>query len=423
MDAMKGRGSLQGSQEQKRFRLKTVWFALALCLSLVLDSQPGLAQEPTPQVEGSESSATDQERVNQTPPNDLSPEEPATTPDEEPAAKNSPDPQSQAEAKPVPEEPPAEVTEEEAPAESSPEESVTSEEEPASAMDTQPAPNKSFKDKAEPQPSYNVVRRKKKPQPQHKTIKMSALMKAHRRCSEIDRTDTKHRGPNCWGDDRIALSSTAYGLKQGETTMVGLYGVGWAINHGLTDNLELTILANLPVGAMGVLPGLRFHTDRDKPTAWAIGAHAGLGSVFTNTDVFLWNAGFDTELSRRIGSRHFINLELSFNISAIQHVADSQGDYSEEFMLTMLALGYRVAFAKHWSFALEYHLPFWTQFHQDARSPRENIFGFFVYGFRGHGKILFGDVGLFIPTGTVYTNALVSYVPLGIPYASIGVHF
>ncbi len=237
------------------------------------------------------------------------------------------------------------------------------------------------------------------------------------RCTEVGSAFFGERGNNCWGDERINFSRTAFGVEKGETTVTGYGGFLWVMNHGLTDWMELNVTTVLPIMVYGATFGFSFHTDREKDIAYGVGVRGGIGGIMASMYGLGYTAGVDGRMSFRFQSRLFLNLSLSLDT-----LGYSRSDEAPSILLSP-SIGFRVAFSRNWSYQMEYMLPLNKRDGAEFIEPSDAYFGLLIYGFRVHGDLVFGDFGFMLPLGYFYLEGLAMYAPLGVPYLSLGFHF
>ena len=225
---------------------------------------------------------------------------------------------------------------------------------------------------------------------------------------------------------RITAFPTAKGLKPKEYVVTG-YGAGvWEFQAGVTEHIQAGLVTMLPVGFWGIAPTVRGHGKIGDYFYLSGGLHAGYWGTFAdfgNLSVLFF--GGSTELSAVIGD-HTINL----GINAFTGKRGNKGWDGHGVEWTFLDgvilvphLGYRVAFHDNWSFQTEFTVPLFIT--EDIKPGGWNwtTYVLFFYGFRGHGDMLFGDIGFCLPLSEPFVDHLWRYFPLGFPYFSLGFMF
>ena len=216
---------------------------------------------------------------------------------------------------------------------------------------------------------------------------------------------------------RLGLMPTALPNPEGQLTMTG-YGLGlWHIQYALNPYVEVGTLVVLPIYVAGVAPTVRFHIRLNEHLSIGAGGFFGIGGAYVNNDrgEFGLAVGGHLNLTASLG-RHNLNLGLI----ALGYGAKGRENalsMNDEAML-LPSLGWAWSFAEDWLVLAELTAPLIVN--SEGLRFREPAF-LLIYGVRGHGKTIFGDVGFALPLFDDYVKEVWKYTPLGIPYFSIGV--
>lgn len=212
---------------------------------------------------------------------------------------------------------------------------------------------------------------------------------------------------------------TALSAPAGELIFTG-YGAGlWDAGYVLSDNLQLGAYMVLPVYVAGVFPNIKAQFALGDNLAVGFGGLAGLGGPYAGGEAgaFLLVAGGHAEVTVHTG-KHLFNLGLMVLGAGLRQKGKDLDMVDGAILLPNAA--YRFAFHPDWSFQVEVTGP--VVVGKDGVVNEEAIV-IATYGFRGHGDIMFGDVGFTLPLFSDYIKDVWKYTPLGIPYFSIGFKF
>ncbi len=212
---------------------------------------------------------------------------------------------------------------------------------------------------------------------------------------------------------------TAMDAPVGEFSMTG-YGAGlWDLQYNLNENLQIGAQMVLPVYVSGVFPSIRARFDLSENVAVGVGGLFGLAGPYAGDEAgdFIFLAGGHTQISFQFG-RHLINVGLAVLTAGFREEGKDIDMVDGAILLPNLS--YRWAFHRNWSTQVELTAPLLVN--SDGLLNEEAVV-IMAYGVRGHGDILFGDVGFFLPIFDDYIENAWKYTPFGIPYFSIGFVF
>ncbi len=235
-------------------------------------------------------------------------------------------------------------------------------------------------------------------------------------------------------EHKVMLWQTANGLDQGDVILTGYDGVIWLEGRvGLTDWLELDGYFSAPIFYALVGGSLRTHFPVGKNLRASIGASGGYTSYFPvqedmNNDHLAYFGG-SFELTGKY-KKHLFNFSLAAHGFYTEN-PNCLGDYCYEEMdgpkkklwpgaVVMSGLGYRYSLNDTWSLQAELLVTFYSR-----QKPREFFLPLFTWGARWHTEHFFGDLGLIAPIveGYYEKGNTGQYLPLGLPYFSIGSMF
>jgi len=215
--------------------------------------------------------------------------------------------------------------------------------------------------------------------------------------------------------NRIILGRTALGIQPGDVTITG-YGAGlWQFEYGVNENLQLGAFVVLPVMVAGVFPSIKAHVNLTDNIALGGGAFGGVFGPFAEglMDVSIWMIGGHAEMTFAITRNNVINIGM---IALGGGFGLSDTDAFDGAIL-IPNIGFRTTFTPRWSFQVELSMPFLAG--PEGTYMAGDLFLLF-YGFRGHGELIFGDIGFAMPLFEDYIKYIWKYTPMGIPYFSIG---
>lgn len=226
--------------------------------------------------------------------------------------------------------------------------------------------------------------------------------------------------------DRIIFSRTAIGNQPRDLHLTGYAAGIWDIDYAVNRNVTLGIAIQLPILSVGAVPHLTVNTNVTGNFAVGAGLFAGVwGQYLSNPEASILMAAGTHAAATWIKGPHMVNL----GIMAADYASYSKKD---DFILgpglgVLASFGYRYSINKNWAFLFEVHTPFLIDV---TKSPSRNLAEYnygeiwaVMYGFRGHGDHIFGDFGFMLPLFPEYITHVWPYLPLGIPYFSIGMKF
>ena len=214
---------------------------------------------------------------------------------------------------------------------------------------------------------------------------------------------------------RLVLGNTALGPQAGDLLITGYAAGLWQFDYALNEHLELGAFVVLPVMVAGAFPSIKAHTNLSDSVALGGGVFGGMFGPFAGSlgDWSVWILGGHAEMTFAFTRNNVLNLGLAvvhwgYHLSA---------PYPSHGVLLVPSIGFRTTFHPRWSFQTELEMPFYAG--EDGAEGAGKMFLLF-YGFRGHGDLMFGDIGFVMPIFEGYFDFLWKYTPLGIPYFSIG---
>ena len=211
---------------------------------------------------------------------------------------------------------------------------------------------------------------------------------------------------------------TAMDAPVGEFSVTG-YGAGlWDLQYNLNENLQIGAQMVLPVYVTGIFPTIRARFDLSENVAVGVGGLIGLAGPYIGDEAgsFIFLAGGHTQISFQFG-RHLINVGLAVLTAGFRE--EGQDIDMADGAILLPNLSYRWAFHRNWSTQVEFTAPLLV----NSEGSHNEAIVIMAYGVRGHGDIMFGDVGFFLPIFDAYIEDVWKYTPFGIPYFSIGFVF
>ncbi|MBN1496472.1 MAG: hypothetical protein JXA07_06865 [Spirochaetes bacterium] len=244
--------------------------------------------------------------------------------------------------------------------------------------------------------------------------------------------DASTRGNSGQGDtvyptsDRIILSRTAVPNAAKELNLTGYAAGLWDIAYTVNPNLTIGVVVQLPILSVGVMPHISMNTFLSKHFAIGAGLFAGIWVPYVNnTDASFGVVGGAHFAATYVKGRHMLNL--SAMCAGVGSHDKLNGFLFEEGLAVLTSLGYRYSINTNWAFLFEVHAPFVVDFNDSmSNNAAKNHYGEYwgvLYGFRAHGGHVFGDFGFILPISKEFVTGLWRYLPLGIPYFSIGMRF
>ena len=214
---------------------------------------------------------------------------------------------------------------------------------------------------------------------------------------------------------RLHYTPTAVGLKKGEATITGYIAAAWNFEYGFHENLQAGVVTVLPISIIGIIPTVKFHGAVTDYLHLSIGGFGGclLSYVGSGGSVFL---GGGQGVASFVSGKHLIN----FSFSAMSAgISTEHGWEGADGALLVPSLGYRLEMHRNWSFQADL-TPLLVV---NTKKLESENFWLLNYGVRGHGDLFFGDLGFTMPLVKSFLDNVWRYVPLGIPYFSLGFHF
>jgi hypothetical protein len=218
---------------------------------------------------------------------------------------------------------------------------------------------------------------------------------------------------------RTVLLPSALGAPAGEVIATGYAAGLWDLEYVLSDNLQVGAYVVLPVYVAGVFPSIKAQFALSDRFSVGFGALAGLVGPYAGDESgsFALVAAGHAEVTFHT-RRHMLNLGLMAVGAGVRSGGGGLDMFDGAILLPNA--GYRFAFHPDWSFQLELTGPLLVA---DNGLVNDEAIIILSYGFRGHGDIMFGDVGFTLPLFSAYIDDAWKYTPLGIPYFSIGFKF
>ncbi len=236
--------------------------------------------------------------------------------------------------------------------------------------------------------------------------------------------------------ERHIFSRSALGLEKGSLVITG-FGAGlWDFQYGIHKNVQLEAVTILPVIFVGLLPSVKVHGAAIKDKLYFSGSlFGGFLASYVDADVLFsagdgyWLLGGNFAMSRT-WNEHIFSLGTTVFMHGYyySHTFDGDSNYDDESGSVMGEgafiipnLSYRYGFHRNWSFQTELT----PIMYAGGNSPRglEDAVYLLSYGFRGHGEMLFGDIGFTLPLHKDFVKYVWKYTPLGFPYFSVGFKF
>ncbi|HOX47238.1 MAG TPA: hypothetical protein PK668_26830 [Myxococcota bacterium] len=219
--------------------------------------------------------------------------------------------------------------------------------------------------------------------------------------------------------NRVILTPTAFMPPPDQATFTGYAAGLWEFSYTLGEVAQVGTYFTLPVVVFGVFPEARAGVRLGDHVALGGGVLGGLIFGYA-TDVsgdLFWLIGGHGELSLMFGD-HLLNFSLMAFGGGFRW--ESGNDDLIDGALLLPTFGYRWAFHRNWSLQLELTVPLLVQ---DGLENDDDVVVLLMYGFRGHGDTMFGDIGFCLPIYEDFIDEVWQYVPLGFPYFSIGFNF
>lgn len=211
--------------------------------------------------------------------------------------------------------------------------------------------------------------------------------------------------------DRTIAFNTALPAPPGEVVLTGYAAALWNIQYSINEHFQVGSYIVLPLYLAGVMPNFKVQFALSDNFSIGGGGMIGIGGPYVDAGPFLFLLGGHVEFTLHTGN-HILNLALSvIGAGTRANGADFQMADSPVFLPN---IGYRYAFHPNWSLQIEITRPF-TTYQQETE-----FYLFMLYGVRGHGDLMFGDIGFLMPLWDDYITDVWKYTPLGIPYFSLG---
>lgn len=220
--------------------------------------------------------------------------------------------------------------------------------------------------------------------------------------------------------NRTVLMPTARSSPAGQLTMTG-YGAGlWQIEYAISEHLQVGSMVTLPIYVAGAIPNFKVQFPFGEHLSLGGGAFFGLGGPYFEDSFgeYYFLVGGHLEASVFLG-RHSLTLGMvAGGMGDNVNHADGFAMRSEYLLLPTLGWGW--AFSDNWAALVELTA---VVIMNGSRLNFEEPTFLLLYGLRGHGEVLFGDLGFALPLVEGYIREVWKYTPLGIPYFSIGLKF
>jgi len=230
---------------------------------------------------------------------------------------------------------------------------------------------------------------------------------------------------------RVTISPTAVGIGKGNFTVTG-YGLGiWELQYGVTENVQVGALTLLPVGLAGLVPLVSANYRVNDNFAIGGGVYAGMIGTFTDLSIIdealtvIYGGSFQMT---GIWGRHSLNVSLIAGSAAGRLMYDLGNEEGEVDRFANLpgaymlpSIGYRFEMNPFWSLQIEVAIPVYAG--RDGPMDIDSVVTMIFYGVRGHGGMVYGDIGFMIPAHLDYFTGIWRYMPFGIPYFSLGFAF
>ncbi len=226
--------------------------------------------------------------------------------------------------------------------------------------------------------------------------------------------------------DRIIFSRTALGNRPRDLHLTGYAAGIWDIDYTVNPNVTIGVAVQLPILSVGAIPHISFNKYVTRNFALGAGLFAGVWVPYVDNGDGNVYMGFGGHAAATwVKGPHMVNLGVmaadcaGFNKKSKFSIVEGLG--------VLASFGYRYSINKNWAFLLEVHTPFVIDFNKSLSwNVSKNKYGQLwavMYGFRGHGGDVFGDIGFILPLEEWYIKSLWLFLPLGIPYFSIGMKF
>lgn len=212
---------------------------------------------------------------------------------------------------------------------------------------------------------------------------------------------------------------TALNAPPGDLSFTGYAAGLWDIEYTLSDNLQLGGYAVLPVYVAGAFPSIKASFALNENLSLGFGGFVGLAGPYAGdiSGSYVFVAAGHVEATVHKGPHAF-----TAGLAVVGAGMRDSGEDLEmvEGAILLPNLGYRWAFHRNWSFQVELTGPLVVG--EDGILNEEAIV-VMIYGFRGHGETMFGDIGAVLPIFSVYVEDVWKYTPIGVPYFSLGFRF
>lgn len=220
--------------------------------------------------------------------------------------------------------------------------------------------------------------------------------------------------------DRVIMGKSAVAPRKGQFSATGYIASIWDINYSPTDNITAGAYVNIPYYFVGAIPYIRYCKELNRN--WSVGGAFGAGFITSYVDnpnnegVFL--SGGYAAVTGLFG-RHMINFS---TLVAGGSVYSNEENIDFNFINNLLFVpnaGYLFALNNRISLLSEIAFP-------AGSGELSDINGEIViinYGVRISGTNLYGDIGFCLPMYEGFVNSAWKYIPLGVPYFTLGVRF
>jgi len=222
--------------------------------------------------------------------------------------------------------------------------------------------------------------------------------------------------------NRMVTSRTALPLTDSKFSATG-YMIGlWELNGSPYKNLQVGILTLIPAGFFAFVPTAHYSGEIAENSYLGAGLFGGYFSDYLGwLELEVWTMGGSLEYTYVYKDKHVFNVMLLAMGGG--HDKGNDGIENWPFAILLPSLAYQYRWSESWAFNLDMSVPLLIDDHADeTQKDIEEKFTYNIfYGVRGHGGIIFGDIGFYLPASKWFKNYLWKYFPFGFPYFSIGV--
>lgn len=213
---------------------------------------------------------------------------------------------------------------------------------------------------------------------------------------------------------RIIATPTALSLPEGTYMLTGFAGGLWNLQYQVNKYLRVGAMTNVPIYAAGIAGTVALNLPVGRNFAIGAGGIVGVFGPYVNAspEFTMWVVGGHLAATLH-SARHVFN----FGIGAL---SAGMGKDRLPGAFIPFYVGYRALVHRNWSLQIEVVVP--TLAHEGGWDDLERAVVIF-YGVRGHGKVIFGDVGFMIIAQKELWQIVGKYVPIGFPYFTLGFKF